>query len=75
MGRVDERDRSMALDVAVNLLMPAERAILDLVYFKQFDIAAAAERLGVTKEAANMRLVRARRALAEKLSDWDDLIG
>ena len=75
MSDAQDSDRSVALDVAMNLLKPQERDVIKLVYLEQMDIPAAAEALGVSKDAANMRLVRARRHLAEKLAGWAELIG
>lgn len=75
MSGVENNDRSLALQVAMNLLKPAERDILHLVYFQHLDIPTAAKKLKTSKDAANMRLVRARRSLAQRLSDWTELIG
>ncbi len=74
-SRVLDSDRAAALQVAMNLLKAEDREILDLVYFRELDLAAAAAQLGIAKDAANMRLVRARRRLADKLSDWAALVG
>lgn len=72
---VERRERSVALEVALNLLKPAEREILDLVYFRALDIEGAARELGIARDAANMRLVRARRALGARLAAWSGVIG
>ncbi len=77
-GGMDEAldsDRSAAIDLAMNLLSPAERDVLTLVYLDGKAISAAAEALQITKDAANMRLVRARRNLAQKLASWAEFIG
>ena len=73
-GRLDERERSLALDLALNLLRPAEREILRLVYLERLGIGGAAEKLGLGRDAAKMRLVRARRELARKLCGWEEAI-
>jgi len=70
-----DSDRSAAVDLAMNLLKPTEREVLTLVYLDGMAISEAAELLQVTKEAANMRLVRARRNLAQKLASWAEFIG
>lgn len=70
----EAKSRNLALNLALNLLRPRDREILECVYFEELDIARAAERLGVGRDAANMRLVRARRALAEKLADWNEVV-
>jgi len=75
MEEAQNSDRTMALDMAMNLLKPQEREIIHLVYMKQMDIPTAAKELGLSKDAANMRLVRARRRLAEKVAGWGELIG
>lgn len=74
MAEAHDSDRTAALEMAMNLLRPEDREILTLVYFKDLDIPGAAAKLGIAKEAANMRLVRARRRLGEKLSGWAGLI-
>jgi RNA polymerase sigma factor (sigma-70 family) len=75
MAAAHDSDRTLALEMAMNLLKPKEREILELVYMKEMDIPGAADTLGITKDAANMRVVRARRRLAEKLVGWAELIG
>ena len=57
-------------------LLPAEaQALLRGVYFQGLDIAAAGQAVGLSREAANSRLVRARRQPAEKLAAWAEVIG
>lgn len=74
-GAVESAEQSVMLEVTLHLLPESDREILDLVYFKELDIASAATRLGITSDAAKMRLSRARRSLAHKLGDWTALIG
>jgi RNA polymerase sigma factor (sigma-70 family) len=74
LGALDEKERSVALDLALNLLKPAEREILRLVYLEHLGIEGAAEKLGLARDAAKMRLVRARRELAKKLCRWEETI-
>jgi RNA polymerase sigma factor (sigma-70 family) len=71
---LDARERSLALDLALNLLKPAEREVLRLAYLDRLGIEGAAERLGIGRDAAKMRLVRARRELARKLCRWEEAI-
>jgi RNA polymerase sigma factor (sigma-70 family) len=75
LGAVDENERSIALDLALNLLRPAEREVLRLVYLEHLGIEGAAEKLGIGRDAANTRLVRARRELAKRLCRWEETIG
>lgn len=72
---IEDEERNLALDLAMNLLPPDDQEILRLFYFEHLDIPTAAERLGVQRGAAEMRLTRARRRLASKLLDWADVIG
>jgi RNA polymerase sigma factor (sigma-70 family) len=74
-GAVEQSEREIALAVALELIQPHERQILELVYFRQLPLEAAAEALSISHEAAKKRVARARRALAEKLGDWTELIG
>lgn len=74
LGALDERERSLALDLALNLLRPAERDVLRLVYLERLGIEGAAQKLGIARDAAKMRLVRARRELAKKLCRWEEMI-
>jgi RNA polymerase sigma factor (sigma-70 family) len=67
-------DLSSALALVLNLLRPEDREVLDLVHLQGQDLAEAARRIGITREAAKMRLVRARRRLARRLRHWSDLI-
>lgn len=75
LSGVLRREQSLAVDVALQLLPPEDVAILELVYFEEVPIAEAAERLKITRSAADMRLTRARRRLAGKLVEWNDVIG
>ncbi|MAE64321.1 MAG: hypothetical protein CMJ18_08605 [Phycisphaeraceae bacterium] len=74
LGAVERQDLRAALELSVNLLRAPEREILDLVYFRDLGIAGAAEVLAIEPKAANTRLVRARRALAERLEAWRELV-
>ena len=74
MEEVEERERSVAISVALHLLAPCEQEILDLVYLQQLGLKGAAARLGISRNRANTKLVRARRSLANKLRGWKDLI-
>jgi RNA polymerase sigma factor (sigma-70 family) len=72
---LDRGERSAAIGLAMNLLEREDRELIRLVYFAENDIEAAGKALGLTRGAANSRLVRARRRLAEALSAWAELIG
>lgn len=75
IDRVEREDLATALEVAVNLLPDADRDVLRLVYFEGRTIQDAARRLGLSPGGANMRLVRARVRLAEKVAAWRDVVG
>jgi RNA polymerase sigma factor (sigma-70 family) len=68
-------DAEIAVEVAMNLMGEEDRAALQLVYFDEVDRPAAASRLGLSADAFNMRLVRARRKLARKVDEWTRLVG
>jgi RNA polymerase sigma factor (sigma-70 family) len=73
-GLADRNEQNAALEIALNLLKPAEGEILRLVYFENLGISGAAEKLGLARDAANTRLVRARRELARKLCRWEETV-
>lgn len=73
--RLEGEEQRSALELAVNLLRPVDRECLDLVYLQGLPIEEAARRAGVGRGAFDMRLLRARQRLAERLVDWADVIG
>lgn len=73
-GEVERGDLRAALELALNLLRPADQEILQRVYFRSLSIEQAAEELAIAREVANTRLVRARVRLAEKLAAWRELV-
>jgi RNA polymerase sigma factor (sigma-70 family) len=75
IGAVEADDRGAALAVAINLLDPGDQKILSLAYFRELGAEGAGRELGISREAASMRLVRARRELAKKLLSWSELVG
>lgn len=75
MGSIDRAERAVALDLALTLLQETDRSILELVYFRGLEVQQAAETLEITRAAADMRLYRARKNLAKKLIDWNEIIG
>jgi len=74
LGGVEHADLNDALELALNLLRPADQEILRLVYFDGLSIEDAGNRLGVERDSANTRLVRARVRLAEKLATWREFV-
>jgi RNA polymerase sigma-70 factor (ECF subfamily) len=72
---VEARDHADALSVALQLLEPEDRHMLELHYFRSLDAAAIAQELGVSPDAARMRVARARTSLARKLVRWTEVIG
>lgn len=75
IGRLAESEQRTALEVVVNLLAPEDRECLGLVYFQGLSNEEAAHRVGISRPALEMRLVRARRRLAERLVGWADVVG
>ncbi len=74
MGRLDHEERMVATRVAMTLLKDEERRLLEHFYFDEWPIAKAATELGISEEAAAMRLSRARRRLAQRLVAWHDAV-
>lgn len=74
-GALAADEQRTALEVVVNLLRPEDRECLGLVYFQGLEIEDAARRAGVSRGAFDMRLLRARQRLAERLVDWADVVG
>jgi RNA polymerase sigma factor (sigma-70 family) len=74
VGEAERSDQNAALSVMMNLLRDEDREVLELVYFQHVEITELAERLGIQRSAADMRLSRARRRLAEKMVDWSDVV-
>jgi protease I len=72
IGALEKDEQRTALEVVVNLLKPEDRESLGLVYFQGLPIDEAARRAGVSRGALDMRLMRARQRLAERLVDWAD---
>jgi RNA polymerase sigma factor (sigma-70 family) len=72
---IDREERRMALELAMNLLSKSDRELIRLVYFEEKDVVTAAAAIGVSRNVANSRLVRARRLLATRLSEWTEIIG
>jgi hypothetical protein len=72
---LDREERGMAITLGMNLLSHEDRDLLRRVYFDGVEVTTAASQLGLTRSAANSRLVRARRLLATRLAAWSGLIG
>ncbi len=72
---VEARDHADALSVALQLLEPEDRQVLELHYFRSVDAAGIAQQLGISQDAARMRVARARTILARKLVKWTEVIG
>jgi RNA polymerase sigma factor (sigma-70 family) len=74
VSEAERADQGAALNVVMNLLREGDREVLELVYFQHLDIDQTAERLSIGRAAAEMRLSRARRRLAEKMVSWSDVV-
>lgn len=75
LGALAAEEQRTALEVVINLLRPDDRECLSLVYLQGLAIEEAARRAGVSRGAFDMRLMRARQRLAERLVDWADVVG
>jgi RNA polymerase sigma-70 factor (ECF subfamily) len=71
----ERREAKNAVTFAMQLLPEVDRQVLELTYFSGFDLGQVGDRIGISREAVAMRLVRARRKLSSKLRAWQDLIG
>lgn len=67
---LDEKERSARVRLEVESLPERQRAALSLVHFEELSNIEAAELLGVSVEALESLLARARRTLREKLAGW-----
>ena len=74
IGVVERRDLSIAVRAAMELLDDEDRTVLDMVYLRGVDVAAVAKKLGLSSGATVMRLVRARRKLAERIRRLAEVI-
>ncbi len=74
VSAAERGEQQAALNVVMNLLRDEDREVLELVYFQHKDVARVAEELGLQRGAAEMRLSRARRRLAEKMVRWSDVV-
>jgi DNA-directed RNA polymerase specialized sigma24 family protein len=72
---LDRAERGAAIGFAMNLLSREDREMIRRVYYDGEDIATAGAAVGLPRAVANTRIVRARRLLASRLSEWSDLIG
>lgn len=70
----EREDQNAALNVVMNLLRDEDREVLELVYFRHLEIEQVAQQLGIQRSAADMRLSRARRRLAEKMVGWAEIV-
>ena len=67
-------EENAALSVVMSLLRDEDREVLELTYFQHLEVGEVASRLGIQRAAAEMRLTRARRRLAEKMVGWADVV-
>lgn len=74
VSQAERNEQAAALSVVMNLLRDEDREVLEAVYFRHEAVEAWAERAGLSRAAADMRLTRARRRLAEKMVDWADVV-
>ena len=58
-------DRELALEACLRMLKPDQRRILELRYGKDIEVAAIADRIGVSPNTLSVTLARLRKALAQ----------
>jgi len=63
-------DAARRVRAAVQALPPRDREVVVLRYFEQLDASAIADVVGLSKNAVEVRLHRARARLAEALAEW-----
>jgi RNA polymerase sigma factor (sigma-70 family) len=71
---VDDAELLAALDLAMNLLSEGDRQVLELHYMEGLQVKEIGERLDARSDAIKMRLVRARRRLAERMAGWREVV-
>lgn len=71
---VEREDEAAKLRFVMGFLDPAARDLITRVRLREERIDDVAASLGVTRETVEMRLVRARRLLGEKLATWKRLV-
>jgi RNA polymerase sigma factor (sigma-70 family) len=74
VSQAERNEQAAALSVLLNLMRDEDREALESIYFRHETVEAYAERHGIARTAADMRLSRARRRLAEKMIDWADVV-
>ncbi len=72
---VERRDQLRQVGVALSLIEPGARRLLEETYYAQRSVTDIADELGISRDAAKMRIVRAKRMLKKKLDQWHALIG
>jgi RNA polymerase sigma-70 factor (ECF subfamily) len=65
---IEKKDQTVALRHCLELLSPAHREIIDLVYYHQQSIGAAAEILGISPGTVKTRMFHARKRLAHLIA-------
>lgn len=75
LNALSESDRSLALQLTLNLLPPSEQEWMEGVYLQQIEISVLAEAKGISRETATAALRRARHNFMRKLWRWTALLG
>jgi RNA polymerase sigma-70 factor (ECF subfamily) len=65
---IEKKDQAVILRHCLELLSPAQREIIDLVYYHQQSIGAAAEILGIPQGTVKTRMFHARKRLAHLMT-------
>lgn len=68
-------DERSALAFAMNLLPSEDQQLLHAVYFEGRSISDLCAQTSLSESAMKMRLLRARRSLAARLTSWEKTIG
>ncbi len=69
--RLDEIDYEECAKILLGLLTAEEKQIYDLRYIKKIGVEEIAERLGISRPAASMRLMRLRNKIKDMVYSFD----
>ena len=69
--KLDEIDYEEYAKILLNLLSEEEKQIYDLRYIRKLGVEAVAQRLGISRPAASMRLMRLRNKIKEMVYSFD----
>ena len=69
--KLDEIDYEECAKILINLLTDEEKQIYDLRYIRKLSVEDVAQRLGISRPAASMRLMRLRNKIKDMVYSFD----